>query len=89
MTYTIELDAQTEQTLEERAQQRGVSVQALLSEIVESYTQSEKPSRVTAASIRGKYTDGGRTVDDFLRERREEAEVEIQQSKDREKWAKS
>lgn len=81
MTLTIEVDAKTEQTLEAKAQQRGVSVQVLLREIVESYTQNDKLSRVTAASVRGKYAGTGDSVDSLLRERREEAEREIEYSK--------
>jgi len=76
MTLTIELDAQTERTLETKARERGVSVELYARELLEQDAQNEKTERITAASLRGKYAGNGDDVDNLLRERREEAEAE-------------
>ena len=89
MTLTIKVDAKTERTLEEKARERGVSVEALLREIVKSSVRNETTIATSAAeairkaaiaNARGMLANSGRTVDDFLAERLAEAEYEIEYS---------
>jgi hypothetical protein len=79
MSLTIELPPEIEKQVEERAAQNGQSAEefavALLSRGVAT-PQIEKPRRVLRG--RGLFAGSGRTVDDFLAERRAEAEMEME-----------
>lgn len=93
---TIEMDSALENALEATAQQHGMTAENYVRELVRQDIEirKEADSEVEAArkkaitQLRGKFPSDGHDVDRFLAERRAEAEMEIRQAEEREKWSK-
>ncbi|HEX8236422.1 MAG TPA: hypothetical protein VF600_10725 [Abditibacteriaceae bacterium] len=95
MTLIIEVAPAVENALQAQAVQRGVSVQELAAAVLRDYvvhiangeTNSDKQSKRQQAAQQGFgiLAGGGRSVEDFLRERHEEAEREMQATAGRSK----
>ncbi len=81
MTLTLELSEELEKALQEQAKQRGMSAEQVALQMLQPLVQAEKPRNVLKAY--GRLKGRERTVDDFLRERRKEVELENQQYQDR------
>ena len=91
MTLTIEVPPELEERLQSQAEKQGQDVQAyalaVLAREAGQLTHNGKPmanqlsARQQAAQRGyGMLKGDGHTVDDFLRERREEADMEMQQA---------
>jgi hypothetical protein len=94
MILTLELKPEIERALKAKAQRRGVPVEKYLSDIAErealapemtpendTTTQSTlTPRQQAALAGYGKYAGRSRTSEDLIRERREEATMEMQQA---------
>jgi hypothetical protein len=89
MTLTIEVPAEVESALEAKARRRGVPVDELLRGVVSDFAQApDAPAdaeerrraahRARVRALQGKYAHVPGTVDDFMRERSEEAKREMQ-----------
>ncbi len=89
MTLTIEVPAEVESALEAKARRRGVPVDELLRGVVSDFAQApDSPAdaeerrraahRARVRALQGKYAHVPGTVDDFMRERSEEAKREMQ-----------
>jgi len=90
MTLTLELSPAVEAALEAEAIRRGVTPPAVAGEVLGNWAQGHEPQghgpegKERALTSRqqavlagyGKFAGRGRTVDDFLRERREESDRE-------------
>ena len=72
MTLTLELPEELEKAIETEANRRGVSAEQVALQMLQSLVESDKPRKVLKSY--GIAAGNGRTVDDFLRERHEEAE---------------
>ena len=93
MTLIIEVAPEVESALQAQAVQRGVSVPELAAAVLRDYavrttngeTNGERQSERQQAARRGigMLAGGGRTVEDFLRERHEEAQHEMQAATER------
>ncbi len=95
MTLTLELPAEIENAIAVKAQRRGVTLEKYLSDLAERDAQApevltEAPStndqkplsarQQAALDGYGKYAGRGRTSDDLIRDRREEAATEMAQA---------
>lgn len=84
MTLTLELAPELEQEIARQAEQQGQSVSEYVMAMLREKTPAPaKPRRVTTGY--GMFAGCGRSVDDFLAERREEAETEMRQAEERDK----
>ena len=89
MTLTLELSPDVERALEAEAARRGVSPPVVAGEVLSEWAQERNgqstltqsaltPRQQAALRGYGLLAGRARTVDDFLRERRAEAEREMQ-----------
>lgn len=90
MTLTLEIAPELEREIEQQAQQQGQSVAEYVAAMLREKVLNSSPQQTSAkprrvASGFGKYAGRGRTVDDFLAERRAEAEMEMRQAEERDR----
>lgn len=96
MTLILELPPATEARLREAARARGLALEAAVTEALESWSDQQvvapakdvddaRARRLAAIKrAHGMFQDRGRTSDDFVRERHEEAQRELE--KDEARW---
>ena len=86
MTLTLELPEELEKALENEAAERGLSAEQVALQMLQPLVkpenvEAEKPRKVLKSY--GIAAGSGRSVDDFLRERHEEAEREEAKTRER------
>lgn len=84
MTLNLELAPELEEKIAQQAQQQGQSVAEYVTAMLREKTEAPaKPRRELKGY--GMFAHLGPRVDDFLAERREEAETEMRQAEERDK----
>ncbi len=87
MTLNLELAPELEREIAQQAQQHGQSIAEYVTTMLREKTAKPTKPRRKATGY-GMFAGRGRTVDDFLAERRAEAELEMEQAEARDRMRK-
>lgn len=94
MTLNLELPPETEARLREIARAHNLAVEEATTQALEQWMRQQSVAaddeakarrRAAIKKARGMFKDRGRTSDDFLREKHEETQRELE--KDEERWS--